>query len=72
MSTEYLVNHLPPNNNVISDAKYLQPMMRQKGFGLNAVSRLAFSLAGVLGDEEMRKIFPYKKDLIKYDLSDKI
>ena len=67
----YLLNHLPVEDQVILDARYLQFSLKEKKSGLNAFSRLNLAVGKTLGSEGLKRYFG---DNIKtrYDLCDKV
>ena len=70
-SCAYLINQLPINNQVVKDARYLQPGLQQKKASVNAFSRLSLTLGQALGNEAIQHYFsPNIKT--KYDLCDKV
>ena len=67
----YLVNHLPVEDQVVRDARYLQFSLKEKKSGLNAFSRLSLALGKTSGSGGFKTCFG---DNIKtrYDLCDKV
>ena len=67
----YLLNHLPVEDQVERDARYLQFSLKEKKCGLNAFSRLSSAVGKTLGSEGLKTDFG---DNIKtlYDLCDKV
>ena len=67
----YLLNHLPVEDQVILDARYLQFSLKEKKSGLNALSRLSLAVGKTLGSEGLKTYFG---DNIKTlcDLCDKV
>lgn len=67
----YLLNHLPIEDQVVKDARYLQYSWKEKKSGLNAFARLSLVVGKVLGNEGLKTYFGAN---IKthYDLCDKV
>ena len=67
----YLLNHLPVEDQVARDARYLQFSLKEKKSGLNAFSRLSLAVGKTLGSEGWKTYFG---DNIKTrcDLCDKV
>ena len=67
----YLLNHLPVEDQVVWDARYLQFSLNEKKSALNAFSQLSLAIGKTLGSEGLKTYFG---DIIKthYDLCDKV
>ena len=67
----YLLNHLPVEDQVVWDARYLHFCLKEKKSGLNAFSRLSLAVGKSLDSEGLKMYFG---DNIKtlYGLCDKV
>jgi hypothetical protein len=67
----YLLKHLPTENQVVRDARYLQFSFREKKAGTNAISRLSLLIGKTLGSEGLSLYFG-SNIKTHYDLCDKV
>lgn len=67
--SEYLQAHLPVENEIIKAARALQPSNRLEKWSLNAVSRLALTIAPILS-KEMSKVFSVSESASAEDICD--
>lgn len=67
----YLLKHLPIENRVVRDARYLQFSFKEKKSGANAISRICLMIGKTLGSDGLKSYFG-SNIKTRYDLCDKV
>ena len=70
--SDYLIENLPFDGQVVADARYLHPLSQKFPNAHKGISRLVSAVVNCLGEEKAREVFKQTSETSAYDTIDKI